>query len=342
MRVGLVSPYDLGKPGGVQAQVLGLAEQLRRRGDEALVIGPGLPAGVDGVDLGRSAGVPGNRSVVPVTVNPRVGRKIKEAGTAVDVLHVHEPLMPFASLAALRAGPPVVATFHADPGVMGRRLYTITASQLSRVLGSRVRQVTAVSATAASPLPSYLEVTIVPNGLDVEAMRAEVPRVPGRVTFLGRDEPRKGLDVLLEAWPQVTEQVPDADLLVVGADRGIEGITWMGRIDDREKAEVLSATTLYVAPNLGGESFGIVLVEAMAAGALVVASNLKAFQEVGGDTAVYFPVGDSAAMAKTVTRLLLDPTRTQARGEAGRERAAIYDWSIVADAYRRVYEVALS
>ena len=342
MRIALVSPYDLGKSGGVQAQVLGLAESLTHSGDEVLVIGPGLPSGRDGVDLGPSLSIPGNKSIVPLTFDPRVNRRIKAAVADVDVVHVHEPLMPLASLAALRSGPPVVATFHAAPGPIGRGLYVAIASQLSRVLGSKVRKVTAVSKTAAAPLPDYLDVEIVPNGVDVAAFRSDVVRETERVCFLGRDEPRKGLDVLLAAWPEVQSHSPAADLVVMGSQRGGAGITWLGRVDLETKVRMLGSSAVYVAPNLGGESFGIVLVEAMAAGAAVVASDLQAFREVAADAAIYFEPGDSSALAARLKELIGSPDKAAAMGEAGTRRAVEFDWSVVAPRYRHVYEKALS
>lgn len=338
MRIGLVCPYDLGKPGGVQAQVLGLAARL----DESMVIGPGLPPGVRGVDLGSTLSVPGNRSKVPVSVDPRVGSLIKEAASDLDLLHVHEPLMPTVSLAALHADLPVVATFHAAPGPVGRGLYVVIGSQLNRVLGSAVRKVTAVSATAAAPLPDYLETEIIPNGVDVAAFALDVDRHPFRVTFLGRDEPRKGLDVLLEAWSSVLHQVPEAELVVMGADRGTDDAIWMGRVDDRVKTETLCSSAVFVAPNTGGESFGITLVEAMAAGAAVVASDLDAFKDVGGDAVRYVPVEDAGGLAANIVSLLQGPEEVSRLGGMGRERAAQFDWSVVTGAYRKIYADALS
>lgn len=339
MRVGLVCPYDLSKPGGVQAQVLGLASRL---GDETVVIGPGLPLGVPGVDLGSTLSIPGNRSKVPVSVDPRVSGLIKEATSDLDLFHIHEPLMPTVSLAALHAGIPVVATFHAAPGPVGRSLYVLIGSQLNRVLGSAVRKVTAVSATAAAPLPDYLETEIIPNGVDVAAFGLDVDRHPLRVTFLGRDEPRKGLDVLLEAWPIVRDRVPEAELVVMGADRGTDDLTWMGRVDDPVKAETLCSSAVFVSPNTGGESFGITLVEAMSAGAAVVASDLGAFKDVGGEAVAYFPVGDVPALANSIVSLLQNPEERSRLGEMGRSRADQFDWRVVTGAYRRVYADALS
>ena len=260
MRVGLVSPYDLSVPGGVQAQVLGLAAYLRSWGDDAVVIGPGLPDGVPGVDLGESLSVPGNGSRVPIAADPRSRRRIRSAALDLDLLHVHEPLMPLASLLATHAGPPVVGTFHAAPGRAGRLAYRLTRPLLTRLLGN-TRMVTAVSRAAASVLPDGLEVRIIPNGLDVESMKVEIAREPQKVAFLGRDEPRKGLDVLLDAWETVKAARPGAELVVMGSQRDDAGPTWMGRVDEGTKAMVMSSSSIYVAPQTGGESFGVVLLE---------------------------------------------------------------------------------
>lgn len=342
MRVGLVCPYDLSLPGGVQAQVLGLASRLAEVGDETLVFGPGLPDSVDGVDLGRSFSIPGNKSRVPISVDPRLSKALQQGAEDCEVLHVHEPLMPWASLLALRAGPPVVATFHAAPGPMVRALYKTLAYGLRGLLGSKTKRITAVSSTAAAPIPSGIEVTIVPNGVDVAAMLVPSERIPHRVAFLGRDEPRKGLDVLLEAWPLISEAVPDAELWVMGADRGTDGVHWMGRVDDETKARVLSSSALYVAPNTGAESFGITLVEAMAAGAAVVASNLPAFVEVAQDAARYFPAANSRLLAESVVELLTEEGLRQVIGARGEVRAQAFDWSRVLSAYRAEYQAALS
>lgn len=342
MRIGLICPYDLSQPGGVQAQVKDLARHLIASGEEVLVLGPGLPHDLEGIDLGSSITVPGNKSKVPLSPNPRVGSRIRRAVFDLDLLHVHEPLMPFVSLGALRAGVPVVATFHAAPGSAGKSLYTIVRPWLRSLLGPNLRKVTAVSRTAAAPLSRDLDITIVPNGVDVEWLQPVVERNPRRVAFLGRDDKRKGLDVLLEAWDRVVAEVEDVELVVMGARRDVDGIKWLGRVDDDAKKAGLGSSAVCVAPNLGGESFGIVLVEAMAAGAAVVASDLPAFQEVGGDAVRYFATGNSADLAATLIELLADPDTMEAMARAGSERAWMYDWGSVASSYREVYEAALS
>lgn len=342
VRIGLVSPYDLSKPGGVQNQVLGLAKVLTGLGDEISVIGPGLPDGVEGSDLGSSIAVPGNGSVAPISLDPRVGGTLRKVTRDLDVLHIHEPLMPLVSLSALRAGPPVVATFHAAPGSFGRRVYNLLGDQLARVLGDNVRRITAVSNTAAAALPASANAIIVPNGLDVAQMKSNHPRVANRVVFLGRDEPRKGLDILLEAWPAILEAVPAAELVVMGAKRDVEGIEWMGFVDDETKIDVLGSAAVYVAPNTGGESFGIVLIEAMAARAAVVASNLPAFVEVGEGSARFFQNGDPKDLAHQVVALLIDDEERATVAAAGRRRAEEFDWAKVAASYRSLYEESVS
>lgn len=342
MRIGLVCPYDLSKPGGVQAQVLGLAADLRMRGDEVEVIGPGLPFDVSGVDLGPTASIPGNKSRAPISLDPRLGKVMQVVTSRLDVLHVHEPLMPTASVLALRAGPPVVATFHADPGRLVRWAYAVGGRAMPSVLGSRVRAVTAVSETAASALPELLEVKIVPNGVDTSGLRVDATRDQRLVVFLGRDEPRKGLSYLLRAWPSIVEAVPDAHLTVMGADRGTDGVEWLGPVDDETKVEVLNRAAVLVTPNTGGESFGIVLIEGMAAGVAVAASDIPAFRDVGSTAVRYFKVRDAAALADTVIGLLEDDQGRAALSSRGIERASEFDWNVVGDAYRSIYESVLS
>ncbi len=142
--------------------------------------------------------------------------------------------------------------------------------------------------------------------------------------------------------PRFRRSSPAADLVVMGSQRGGAGITWLGRVDLETKVRMLGSSAVYVAPNLGGESFGIVLVEAMAAGTAVVASDLQAFREVAGDAAIYFEPGDSAALAARLNELIGSPEKAAAMGEAGTRRAAEFDWSIVAPRYRQMYEKALS
>lgn len=257
-------------------------------------------------------------------------------------MHVHEPLMPFVSWAALRAGPPVVATFHAAPSSFGRAMYRLLGGSLTRILGSNVTAVTAVSSTAAMVLPATLPASIVPNAIETADFQPSVDKKGDRVAFIGRDEPRKGLDVLIEAWRGVSEAVPSAELVVMGAKRDIDEIQWIHPVADSEKAAILGASGVYVAPSLGGESFGVVLVEGMSAGAAIVSSDLEAYRDVADDAAVYFEAGDAEGLAAALVEVLQSESKRHELAESGRQRAAMYDWSVVAAQYRSLYREALS
>lgn len=343
MRIGIVCPYDLGAPGGVQQLTIELAEQLRAAGDEVVLVGAGRRhASQSAVTIGRTLGVRANRSVVPVTLSPWSWGRLRRTLHDVDVVHVHEPLVPLVGWSALGVDRPVVATFHADPPVWVRRLYgwiPFVSRRLRRAV------VTAVSATAAGALPdSWGQIEVVPNAIDVASYRSPVQRRPNRVCFLGRDDPRKGLDILLEAWPLIRREVPGAELVVMGAERADppEGVEFMGRVAGPEKREILASSLVYIAPNTGGESFGIVIAEAMAAGCAVVCSDLAAFRAVIGDNGVTVPVGDVPALASSVIALLEDPGHAGRLGVRARTAVERFDWGVITTRYQLMYRRALS
>ena len=337
MRVAVVCPYDLGSFGGVQSVAADLVTRLRSDGDDAFVVGPGVSDDL-GVDIGRSFSVPGNGSQAPIALGPSVRRRVRAAVTDCDVVHVHEPLMPMTSLAALGAGRPTVATFHAAVPPWTSKLYRALDGIGIRLL--RGAALTAVSPMAMAALPdAWSPVTIIPNGIDVTSFSVDVARVPGRIVMVGRDEPRKGIDVMLEAFGSIRASFPEAELHIVGADRPpLDGVVFHGRVRDREKREILASSQIYVAPHLGGESFGIVLAEAMAAGCAVIASDLAAFRSVGGDAATYFGVADTQALAEGLKRLLGEPLEIAALSSAGAARVNMFDWGRVAGRYRSLYE----
>jgi phosphatidylinositol alpha-mannosyltransferase len=221
-------------------------------------------------------------------------------------------------------------------------VYRVLGKRLTMALGEMVRVVTAVSPVAAEPIRGSTEPLIIPNGVDTASLRVDVDRVSTRVSFLGRDEPRKGLDVLLKAWPAVVERFGDAELVVMGVEREDAGVRFMGRVDDATKAEVLSSSAVYVAPNTHGESFGITLVEGMASGAAVLASDLPAFTYVGRDGARYFETGSASSLAATLIELLTDNAMRDSVASRGVERARAFDWSFVATAYKETYLRAIS
>lgn len=349
MRVGLVCPYDMGSPGGVQQLIQELAEQLRGLGDEVVVVGPGRFAFHGGpevqatmVPAGRPLVVRANRSRVPLTLSPTSWWRVRRALADVDVVHLHEPLLPLVGWITLTVKKPLVATFHADAPKWVRALYRWVP-----VVGGRLTRgiITAVSEAAAQALPrKWGELTVVPNAIQVTSYHLPVGRVPRRVAFLGRDDPRKGLDVLLAAWPSIRDACPDSELMVIGATRpdDMPGVTFQGQVSDGEKKRLLASSAVFVAPNTGGESFGIVVAEAMAAGCAVVASDLPAFLSVLGDTGRSFPVGDHFALAEIVIQLLSEPETARQLGTRARERAQRYDWASVVTAYRRLYEKAMN
>lgn len=335
MRVAVVCPYDLSRPGGVQHQVEGLVGRLREAGDEAWAVGPGCPTDL-GVDTGGTVTIPVNGSASPIALGPSTVRRVRSAVSTADVVHVHEPFVPLVSPAALSSGRPRVLTFHADPPAWARSGYRLAAPALRRLVGSSV--CTAVSDVAAAAVRPIAPVEVIPNGLDVASYLPDGDGDPWQVAFLGRDDPRKGLDVLLEAWDEVQAGRPQARLVVGGAHRpGRPGVEFLGRVDDPAKRRLLARSSVLVAPNLGGESFGIVVAEGMAAGCAVVASDLPAFRAVLGDTGILVPPGDPAALSGAIAGLLDEPDRARRLGVEARNRAGRFDWAAVVAAYRSAY-----
>ena len=250
MKVGIVCPYDLDVPGGVQQLCLELGERIRRAGDEAVVVGPGSGgSGVETVRVGSAVGIRANRSVAPVALGPGAWARAKAGLAGVDVVHIHEPLVPLVGWAALSVDKPAVVTFHADaPGWVPRLYRVLPGRALSRSV------LTAVSPAASRSIPpSWGEIRIIPNAIDVAAYQVEVDRVPGRISFLGRDEPRKGLDIALDAFAMVHREHPQTELVVMSADRPdeIDGVRFLGRVTEDEKHRTLASSATHVAPLTG-------------------------------------------------------------------------------------------
>jgi phosphatidylinositol alpha-mannosyltransferase len=364
LRIGMVCPYSLDVPGGVQTHVVGLARALEALGHEVAVLAPAaehtpVPAFVTAT--GRARGVPYNGSVARVSFGPLSYARTRRwlAAHPFDVLHLHEPTtMSLSALTLMAARGPIVATFH-------------TATERSRALSAlggvvrplmeKVTARIAVSAVARRVQVRHLggDAVEIPNGVDVPAF-AEGPLLPGyprpgTVGFLGRfDEPRKGMPVLLEALRALAPARPDLRLVVVGrgdraallraAGPAADRLDVLGPVDDPTKAAALRSVEVFCAPNLHGESFGMVLTEAMAAGAPVLASDLDAFAAVlgGSGAGELFPTGDAPALARALAGLLDDPARRAAMGAAGAVRAADFGWPAVAAAVERVYRAAVA
>ncbi|WP_072751290.1 glycosyltransferase family 4 protein [Rhodococcus maanshanensis] len=361
MRIGMVCPYSFDVPGGVQAHVVELASVLIERGHKVSVLAPAsdgteLPDFV--VSAGRAVAIPYNGSVARLSFGPvsyaRVRRWIVD--NDFDVLHIHEPNAPSLSMLAMKiAEGPIVATFHTSTtkSLVLSTFQGVLAPYLEKISG-RI----AVSELARRWQMESLgsDAVEIPNGVDVPAFATAdplpgYPREGGTVLFLGRyDESRKGMAVLLEALPELVAKHPDLEILVVGrgdedrlrkdAGRYAGHLRLLGQVTDAEKASALRSADVYCAPNLGGESFGIVLVEAMAAGTAVVASELDAFRRVlrDGTAGMLVPVGDSGALATAIDSVLSDPDRRRALVGTATEVVAEYDWPVVAEQILRVYE----
>jgi len=360
VRIGIVCPYAWDVPGGVQFHVRDLAEHLIRLGHQVSVLAPAeddtpVPSYV--VPAGRAVPVPYNGSVARLTFGflsaSRVRRWLREGGF--EVLHIHEPVTPSLSLLACWAATgPIVATFHTSNP---RSRAMIAAEPLMQPALEKISARIAVSEYARRTLVEHFggDAVVIPNGVDVGFFADAGPRPEwsgDTIGFVGRiNEPRKGLPTLLEAMPEIIARRPGVRLLVAGrgdeeeAVKGVpkevrDRIEFLGMVSDEQKAALLRSVDLYVAPNTGGESFGIILVEAMSAGAPVLASDLDAFRQVldGGAAGELFPVGDASALARSAVRLLEDPARREALREAETRHVRRFDWQTVGADVLSVYE----
>ncbi len=331
MKIGLVCPYDITAAGGVQQQVSELQSWLQREGVEVEIVAPGVSD-----ELGKVRTFRGNDSKVPITLSSGVSRAVRDCLKDVDVVHVHEPLVPRVGWASLSTGKPTVATFHAAPPRWVRGFYRVFAPKLRRMFEDAA--LTAVSDVAAAALP-FKNVAIVPNGIDVSSYRTGAEKVFGRVAFLGRDDPRKGLDIALEAFRIVKEGEDRAELIVMGADRreSLPGVRFLGRVSEEDKRKWLDSSQVFLAPNTGGESFGIVVVEAMAAGCAVVVSDIPAFRGVAGGAGSFVPVGEARGFASAILDLLNNRESLAETSAKSVEVSEKFDWRGVAASYLKLY-----
>jgi phosphatidyl-myo-inositol alpha-mannosyltransferase len=366
MKIGITCPYSWDVPGGVQSHIRDLAEALIDAGHQVSVISPAdddtpLPAYVIGA--GRAVPVPYNGSVARLSFGflsvSRVRRWIKEGGF--DVLHVHEPEIPSLSLLACWvASGPIVATFHT---AIPRSRVLLVTYPVVRTGMEKINGRIAVSEAARNTLVEHIggDAVVIPNGVATSKFRKAEP-LPGwpgpggAIGFLGRmDEPRKGLSVLLKAFETLGSERPGLRLLIAGRasdpDEVLERVpselrervVLLGQINDEEKVRALHSVDVFCSPNTGGESFGIVTAEAMAAGVPIVASDIEAFRQVlrEGEAGELFSVGDAADLARAAGRLLDDPARRAAFSAAALAAVADYDWSVVARGVLSVYETVI-
>jgi len=357
LRVALICPYSLSLFGGVQLQVLSLARALRGMGVDARVLAPsdGPPPGPGIISVGPTFRYPSNGSIAPITSGRAVASRTLEAlrSFAPDVLHLHEPFSPGANHAALMGTEiPAVGTFHAAyPGRNG--WYDALRLPLRRLI-ERLAVRTAVSEEAQRNIEATfgLPCDIVPNGVEIDMYAHAEPWPAPRpaIMFIGRHEPRKGLGVLLDAFAGVGEESvlwiaghgPETAALHARAPHDGR-VEWLGVIGEHEKAGRLRGATVACFPSIEGESFGVVLLEALAAGAAVVASDLTGYRDVARDgrEVLLVPPGDAAALGVALGRALGDRSLRDALVEAGRARAAEFAMPKLAASFCERYEMAI-
>ena len=373
MKIALVSPYDFSVPGGVVKHIYYLAKHFREMGHDVKVIAPcsreDAPLSEYLVKVSSLVvGIPSAGSVARVSVSPLVYRKAKKIleEENFDVVHIHEPLTPMLPVAVLRHSESLnIGTFHAyrpDPHPV-LEYSDVLLKRLANKLDGRI----AVSMAARDYISRYFpgDYRIIPNGVDLDFFQSMAKPIErfcdGRpnILFVGRLEKRKGFGFLLDAFKIVQAEIPQARLLVVGAfddddkkpfveyvrRNRIHGVRFIGHVPEEELPRYYHTCDVFCAPSLGYESFGMVLVEAMAAGKPVVASAIPGYTEVvkSGAEGLLVPPGDPQALARAIIHLLNNPQLREWMGEMGRRKAARYSWrqiaSEVLDYYREVAEL---
>jgi phosphatidylinositol alpha-mannosyltransferase len=363
LKIGIVCPYGWDTPGGVQNHVRDLAEYLIVAGHNVSVLAPvidesKIPTYV--TSAGKPIAIPYNGAVARVLFGPIAFARVRQwiAQGDFDILHLHEPAIPSISLLACWAAEgPMVGTFHA---AAKRQKAIFAIGPILEPVIEKLSARIAVSEAARETLTEHLETdaVVIPNGIYADRYRDGVAQEKWQgntLGFIGRfEEPRKGLSVLVDALPIISRFAPDVRIFIAGpgeADEVIKSIdpqlrsrfTFLGRISEQDKADFLASISLYIAPNTGGESFGIILAEALAGGATVVASDIPAFDSLleHGRYGELFQSESSTELAKRVIDLLRDEKRRVELGKAGKLHAQQFDWKVVADQIFSIYEMSL-
>ena len=363
LKIGIVCPYSWDTPGGVQNHIRDLAEFLIAAGHNVSVLAPAidetkLPDYV--VNAGKPISIPYNGAVARVLFGPVAFARVRQwiSQGDFDLLHLHEPAIPSISLLACWAADgPMVGTFHAA----AKRQKIIFA--IGPILEPAIEKLSAriaVSEAARLTLTDHLDTdaVIIPNGIYVNRYSEgkSIQKWSGNtIGFIGRfEEPRKGLSILVDALPVISRFASDVRVLVAGPgdpEEVIENIDpqlrqrfeFLGKITEAEKADFMSSVAVYVAPNTGGESFGIILAEALAGGACVVASDIPAFDDLlgQGEYGALFESESATELAKVVIDLLRDENKRKELSSRGKERAQLFDWTVVAEQIYSVYEMSI-
>ncbi len=365
LRIGMVSPYGWDVPGGVQVHIKDLAQTLIAQGHSVSVLAPvsheGQVLEEYVVSAGRPVPIPYNGAVARILFGPVASSRVKQWITNgdFDVLHIHEPAIPSLSLlTAWAAEGPIVATFHAAANKQ-KAIYAV--GPILEAMLEKVSAKIAVSEMARATLKDHFdtEAVVIPNGIDFKKFAEAKSRPEWKsgftIGFLGRfDEPRKGLSILIEAFAQALAIQPNMSLLVAGPGdekqvlknvppHVVEKIRFLGRLDEESKSDFFTSVDLYVAPNTGGESFGIILAEAMAAGTAILASDIPAFVQLlnQGECGALFVSESVSSLKDELLRLGADFKERKKLADAGRDRAKDFDWSTVAGQIMDVYEMVI-
>jgi phosphatidylinositol alpha-mannosyltransferase len=361
LRIGIVSPYAWDVPGGVQAHIKDLALFLKAEGHYVSVLAPAIDEESVLEDFvitaGKPVAIPYNGAVARVLFGPVAASRVRQwiSQNEFDVLHLHEPAIPSLSLLACAiAEGPMVGTFHA--AAPKQKVAFVIAPLLEPII-EKLRARIAVSEVARETLTIHLETdaVVIPNGIDTkffqDAKTESAWKRDFTIGFIGRfSEPRKGLEILLQALPDIVRGVPNARLLIAGPGESLEimqsvspnlrnRLVFLGRLNEVEKAAFFKSIDLYVAPNTGGESFGIILAEAMASGTAIVASDLPAFEQVlgSGKYGEIFRTGDSSHLAERVIALAQNPERRNTLSQSAKLGAVRFDWNTVGPEIMNVY-----
>ena len=370
MRIALVSPYDFPYPGGVTTHIMRLEENFTRRGHRVRIIAPSsqpdAATAAHALVLGRPVPIPSSGSIARITLSLRLSSRVKKVlqEESFDIVHLHEPLVPALPITMLRFSNQInVGTFHAYSGS------TLSSNNLAYYYGRRILRrwfrklhgKIAVSKPAwefvSHYFPGYYH--IIPNGIDYEKFAEPATPLPElcdgklNILFVGRVEKRKGLQYLLRAYAFVRQEFPNSRLIVVGPDsgatdqlkewvseRGLRDVHFAGYVSDAELPRYYQSAHVFCSPATGGESFGIVLLEAMAAGRAVVASNIEGYAEVvtHGREGLLVEPKNVESLAMALVHLLADRTLSDEMGEQGRVRAAQFSWEQVAQRVLTYYE----
>ena len=372
MKIALVSPYDFAYPGGVVHHILALEQYFTKAGHEVKIIAPASKAvtnlGDRFIPIGTPRPVPVSGSIARITISPWLSSRIKAVleEEKFDIIHFHEPLQIMLCTTVLRLSrSPNIGTFHASGGKpwydMGTPFGKLLLKKWFRKLDGKI----AVSKPAVDYVRRYFPgyYNIVPNGIDLEHFSPDVSPIDkfcdGKLNllFVGRLESRKGLNYLLEAYKQIQHEIPDSRLIVVGPGtrlrrqyerqvrRGrLNDVTFVGRVSYDELPRYYKTADIFCAPATGRESFGIVLLEAMALGKPVVASNIEGYASVvtDGVDGRLVPPRDAKALAQALISLMTDESLRQQMGARARAKALEYNWEHIAQKVLGYYMRVLS